>query len=517
MDPVRLRIVGSLLDSIAEDMGIALERAGISPNIKERLDHSCALFDGDGELVAQAAHIPVHLGAMPMAVKAARQHVDFAEGDVVLVNDPALGGTHLPDITAIQAFRLHPQDPHPIAFVANRAHHADVGGLVPGSMGLTDRLADEGVIIPPSTWIRGGKIDTRLEAKIIDAMRFPEERRGDLLAQKASLQRGIEGLQRLVDRLGPEELLSGFAELQNAAERHVRTLIDSIPDGRYMALEQLDGDGFTSEPILIRLAIDITGDQARFDFTGTSAACRGPMNCSTPVTHSAIQYVLRCLAPAEIPASGGTMRPIEVEIPGGSLLDPPADRPVAGGNVETSQRLVDLILAALTPAVPDRIPAQSQGTMNNVVFSCESGTHYETLAGGCGGGPRRPGASGLQVHMTNTLNTPIERLEQVLPLRIRSYQLRKGSGGEGLHRGGEGVIREFEFLADMDVSILTERRDLAPSGSDGGNPGAPGRNLRLTDTGEEVLPAKWQGKFHRGERLRLETPGGGGWGTVAED
>ncbi|MBA4685327.1 MAG: hydantoinase B/oxoprolinase family protein [Planctomycetes bacterium] len=517
MDPVRLRIVGSLLDSIAEDMGIALERAGISPNIKERLDHSCALFDGNGELVAQAAHIPVHLGAMPMAVKAAQKHVDFAEGDVVLVNDPALGGTHLPDITAIQAFRLHPGDPEPIAYVANRAHHADVGGIVPGSMGLTEHLKDEGVVIPPTVWIRGGKPDQAVEDRIVEAMRFPEERRGDLLAQKASLQRGISGLQRLLDRLGPEELLTGFAELQNAAERHVRTLIDSIPDGRYMALEQLDGDGFSDDPILIRLTIDVTGDSARFDFSGTSEACRGPMNCSTPVTHSAIQYVLRCLAPAEIPASGGTLRPIEIEIPAGSLLDPPPGKPVAGGNVETSQRLVDVILTALTPALPDRIPAQSQGTMNNVVFSCEEGTHYETLAGGCGAGPQRSGASALQVHMTNTLNTPIERLEQVLPLRIRSYRLRHGSGGDGVHRGGEGIIREFEFLADMDVSILTERRDLAPSGSGGGNPGSAGRNLRLTSSGEEALPAKWQGRFHPGERLRIETPGGGGWGALQED
>ena len=517
LDPVRLRIVGSLLDSIAEEMGIALERAGISPNIKERLDHSCALFDGEGELIAQAAHIPVHLGAMPMAVKAAQQHVDFADGDVVLVNDPGLGGTHLPDITAIQAFRRHPEDPHPIAFVANRAHHADVGGVVPGSMGLTDRLEDEGVVIPPTVWIRGGVVDEEVEASIVDSMRFPEERRGDLLAQKSALQKGIEGLRRLLERLGEEELTRGFHELQNSAERHVKTLLHSIPDGRYMAIEQLDGDGFSEKPILIRLTIDIRGDQARFDFTGTSEACQGPMNCSTPVTHSAIQYVLRCLAPEEIPASGGTMRPIEVVIPPGSLLDPPPDRPVAGGNVETSQRLVDLILTALTPAMPDRIPAQSQGTMNNVVFSCEQGTHYETLAGGCGAGPLRPGASGLQVHMTNTLNTPIERLEQVLPIRIRRYHLRQDSGGDGQHPGGQGIIREFEFLTDMEVSILTERRELSPAGCGGGNPGSPGRNLRLTDSGEEILPAKWQGKFGPGEKLRMETPGGGGWGTPEED
>lgn len=518
LDPVRLRIIGSLLDAIAEDMGIALERAGISPNIKERLDHSCAIFDADGDLVSQAAHIPVHLGAMPMAVKAARQHVPFEDGDVVLVNDPALGGTHLPDITAIQALRIHPSDALPIAYVANRAHHADVGGIVPGSMGLTEQLSDEGVVIPPTTWINNGIIDSAVENSLIQSMRFPDERKGDLLAQKAALQTGITGLQKLLDRLGEKEVLQGFRELQNAAERHVRFLIDQIPNGRYIALEKLDGDGFSDQPILLRLTLDVMGDQARFDFTGTSEACRGPMNCSTPVTHSAIQYVLRCLAPEDIPASGGTMRPIEVVIPKGSLLDPPPDRPVAGGNVETSQRLVDLILTALAPALPDRIPAQSQGTMNNLVFSCETGTHYETLGGGAGGGPRQPGASGLQVHMTNTLNTPIERIEQVLPIRVHGYHLRNGSGGAGQHPGGEGVVREFEFLADMDVSILTERRELSPAGCAGGEAGQPGQNMRIAEDGERtLLPSKWQGRFRCGERLRIETPGGGGWGQADRD
>ena len=517
LDPVRLRIIGSLLDSVAEDMGIALERSGISPNIKERLDHSCAIFDGAGEMVAQAAHIPVHLGAMPMAVKAARQHAKFAEGDVVLVNDPAIGGTHLPDITAIQAFRLHPDDPQPMAYVANRAHHADVGGTVPGSMGITDRLEDEGVIIPPTRWIAAGIVDESIEDSIIGPMRFPEERRGDLLAQRAALQTGIDGLRRLVERLGEDQLTAGFRELQDAAERHVCSLIDQIPDGRYLALEQLDGDGYSDEPILLKLAIEVCEDSARFDFTGTSPACRGPMNCSTPVTHSAIQYVLRCLASEEIPASGGTLRPIEIVIPKDSILDPPVDRPVAGGNVETSQRLVDLIFSALAHPLPDRIPAQSQGTMNNVVFSCDAGTHYETLGGGCGGGPTREGASGLQVHMTNTLNTPIERLEQVLPIRVTRYQLREGSGGAGQNPGGEGVVREFEFLADMDVSILTERRILSPAGCSGGEAGSIGKNLRITSTGEEQLPAKWQGRFLCGERLRIETPGGGGWGAASTD
>ncbi len=512
LDPVRLRIIGSLLESVAEDMGIALERAGISPNIKERLDHSCAIFDAEGEMVAQAAHIPVHLGAMPMAVKSARKHAAFADGDVVLVNDPAMGGTHLPDITAIQAFRLHPSDPEPIAYVANRAHHADVGGSVPGSMGITDRLEDEGVIIPPTTWITGGVIDRACESTIVGQMRFPEERRGDLLAQKAALQTGIDGLVRLIERLGEAELLAGFKELQDAAEKHVRALFDQIPDGRYLAIEQLDGDGYSDQPILLKLAIDVAGDTARFDFDGTSSACRGPMNCSTPVTHSAVQYALRCLAPEEIPASGGTLRPIEMVIPEGSVLDPPQDRPVAGGNVETSQRLVDLIFSALAHALPERIPAQSQGTMNNVVFSCDAGTHYETVGGGCGGGPLRPGASGLQVHMTNTLNTPIERLEQVLPIRVTHYQLRSGTGGAGQHPGGDGIIREFEFLADMDVSLLTERRTLAPAGCASGEPGSVGRNLRITSAGEEVLSGKWQGRIYCGERLRIETPGGGGWG-----
>jgi len=511
-DPVRLRIIGSLLDSVAEDMGVALERSGISPNIKERLDHSCAIFDGRGELVAQAAHIPVHLGAMPMAVKCALQHQPLNEGDVVLVNDPAMGGTHLPDITAIQAFRKNPSDQQPFAFVANRAHHADVGGKIPGSMGLTTRLSDEGVVIPPTTWIRGGIVDAKTEEELIRHMRFKEERRGDLWAQRAALNVGIDGLQRILDRTGEKELLSGFSALQDASEKHVQHLLSNIPDGKYEALEQLDDDGFSDAPIMIRLTLTIDGASACFDFTGTSEACTGPMNCSTPVTHSAIQYVLRCLSRDEIPASGGVLRPIRIVIPKGSLLDPPEESPVAGGNVETSQRLVDVVLSALQPALPLQIPAQSQGTMNNLVFSCAQGTHYETIGGGCGAGPSRAGASGLQVHMTNTRNTPIERLEHTLPLKVTHYSLRKDSGGAGANKGGDGIIREVEFMKPMEISLLTERRRISPLGTNGGSPGLSGVNLKISGEKQETLPSKWQGSFLEGEKLRIETPGGGGWG-----
>ncbi|MGE4603151.1 MAG: hydantoinase B/oxoprolinase family protein [Planctomycetota bacterium] len=515
-DPVGLRVMANLLDSVAEEMGTALERSGVSPNIKERRDYSCAIFDANAELVAQAAHIPVHLGALPVSVRAASRHCPLADGDIVLLNDPRLGGTHLPDITSVQAFRVNPSDAKPCAYLATRAHHADVGGVVPGSMGITASLEEEGVIIPPTTWVRGNKRLPVVEDELLGPMRDRSERIGDLLAQRAAHEVGQRGLRRIIERIGSSALQVGFRHLQDAADRHVRSLFDRIPDGTYQAQDILDDDGFGSRQLKVCVSIEISGDKARFDFSGTAPACKGPMNCNAAVVYSAVQYLIRCLAGEEVPTSGGTLRAVSIDIPEGSLLDPPEGSPVAGGNVETSQRLVDVLLLAMASALPEIIPAQSQGTMNNLVIGSSRGAHYETIGGGCGGGPVRAGASGLHVHMTNTQNTPIERLEHSLPLRMTHFGLRRGSGGEGFHPGGDGIIREFELLEPMEISILSERREHTPKGLAGGGDGMAGVNLKIDTEGEHILAPKWQGMIETGTRIRIETPGGGGWGKVED-
>ncbi len=515
-DPIGLRVVGNLLESVAEEMGTALERSGVSPNIKERRDYSCAIFDADAELVAQAAHMPVHLGAMPISVRAAQQQCPLFDGDIVILNDPRLGGTHLPDITTVQAFRIDPEDETPLAYLATRAHHADVGGTVPGSMGITSSLEQEGVVIPPITWVQGNQRSDEVENRYFSPMRDYDERIGDLLAQRAALEVGQRGLRRIIDRIGSTALHQGFQRLQDSAQRHVRNLLGQIPDGTYSAVDYLEDDGFGTTDLKICVAIEIDGDSARFDFSGTAEACKGPLNCNAAVVHAAVQYLIRCLATEEMPASGGILTTISIAIPEGSLLDPPEGCAVAGGNVETSQRLVDLLLLAMAPAVPELIPAQSQGTMNNLVIGNQDGAHYETIGGGCGGGPLRSGWHGLHVHMTNTRNTPIERLEHTLPVRMTHLGLRKNSGGKGLHPGGDGIIREFELLKPMDISILSERRKRAPLGLSGGEDGMPGKNLRIDQQQQHPLAAKWQGRVDAGQKIRIETPGGGGWGKVED-
>lgn len=515
-DPIGLRVVGNLLESVAEEMGTALERSGVSPNIKERRDYSCAIFDAKAELVAQAAHMPVHLGAMPISVSAAQQQCPLLDGDIVLLNDPQLGGTHLPDITTVEAFRIDPEDPEPLAYIATRAHHADVGGTVPGSMGITSSLSEEGVVIPPTTWVQNGQRIDEVEQKYLGPMRNQDERIGDLLAQRAAHEMGQRGLRRIIERIGAEALEVGFQRLQESAEKHVRGLLQKIPDGRYEATDYMEDDGFGNNDLKICVAIDIEGDSARFDFAGTDSACKGPLNCNEAVVHAAVQYLLRCLAGEEMPSSGGILRTISINIPEGSLLDPPVGSAVAGGNVETSQRLVDMLLMAMAPACPDLIPAHSQGTMNNLVIGDQKGAHYETIGGGCGGGPKRPGASGRHTHMTNTRNTPIERLEHTLPVKVTQLGLRKNSGGKGMHPGGDGIVREFELLEPMNISILSERRKRSPQGLAGGEAGLSGKNLRISSGKEHNLDAKWQGKVEKGEKIRIETPGGGGWGEVKD-
>jgi len=518
-NPIDLRIYQNLLDAIAEEMGSALERTGFSPNIKERRDFSCAIFLSCGSMIAQAAHIPVHLGAMPLSVEAALRAHEFKPGDVVLLNDPWCGGTHLPDLTMISGV-FEENHESPTFYLAARAHHSDVGGAVRGSMAIFTDIYQEGLRIPPVLWLRDGRPVRGIHELVLANMRQPEEREGDLAAQRNALRVGEMGLQRLLDNCDRKELLRYSDHLQDAAEKHTRRLLREIPDGRYEGLEELEDDGLSDQALQLRLAIEVKGDTAHFDFTGTAPACPGPLNANRAIVVSSIFYALRVLAMAEIPANSGSLRPLSVTIPKGSLLDPPESSAVAGGNVETSQRLVDLVFATLEVGLPGRVPAQSQGTMNNLSLGArvpQPVSYYETIGGGGGATKESDGVSGYHSHMTNTRNTPIEVLERVLPVRVNCYTIREESGGTGRRTGGEGVIREVEALTPLDVALLTERRRLSPRGADGGGPGRTGKNsLRRRDAKTQSLPGKWSGELAIGDTLTIETPGGGGYGTTKD-
>ena len=509
-DPALLRVYQNLLDAVAEEMGSALERTGYSPNIKERRDYSCAVFDGSGEMIAQAAHNPVHLGSTPLSVEAAIGSHEFAPGDVVLLNDPYRGGTHLPDLTLVSGV-FEERAGGPTFYVANRAHHADVGGAVPGSMALFTEIYQEGLRIPPVLIQRRGETVLDVEQILLANMRQPEERLGDLRAQLNALNVGERAMQRLL-AAGRQELLDYAEHLKDAGERHICALLARIPDGRYDAVEYLDDDGAGTRDIPLRVSVHIENRRCTVDFHGTSPQVTGCLNTNPAVAISAVFYVLRALAGAEIPANAGCMRPVTITIPPGSLLDPELPGAVAGGNVETSQRLVDLLLGALAPVLPEKVPAQSQGTMNNVTLGAHGFSYYETIGGGAGAGPWGAGASAVHSHMTNTRNTPIEAIEHVLPVRVREYSIRAGSGGAGRHRGGDGIVREVEALVTMQCALLSERRRRGPAGLAGGGDGSTGRNAIVR--GDEIieLPGKWLGELRAGDRLRVETPGGGGWG-----
>jgi N-methylhydantoinase B len=489
IDPVELQVLSGALRAICEEMGAVLIRAAHSANIKERRDASTALFDPHGEMVMQAEHIPVHLGAMPAAVRAILDEEHAPERSWIL-NDPYRGGTHLPDITVITPVFAGDEL---IAFAANRAHHADVGGPTPGSMPADSRtLADEGVVIEPQV-LDDGAIN-RLAAD----MRLPAQRRADLRAQLAAGQVGVRRLQELHDRVGGDTLREAFAAVLDYAERRTRSCIESLDDVVYTAedvLEAREGD------LRIALRATIAGDTLTLDFEGTDAQHEGNLNCPLAVTHSACYFAVRVLTDPDIPPSAGAYRPIEVRVPEGSLLHARSPAAVVGGNVETSSRIADVVLRAFGHAL-------GQGTMNNVTFGTEDVVYYETIGGGQGACADADGPSGVHVAMSNTLNTPVEALELEFPLRMVRYALRRGSGGAGLHRGGDGVIREFEALAPLHYSLITERRRHAPPGADGGDPGAPGRNSL---DGEELAP-KAIGELDAGARLRIETPGGGGRG-----
>lgn len=490
MIAVELQVVGSALRTIAEEMGAVLVRSAFSANIKERRDCSTALFDADGRMVAQAEHIPVHLGAMPEAVAAVRAH-DPAPGEPWIVNDPYTGGTHLPDLTIVTRTAL--------GYAVTRAHHADVGGSEPGSLpaGSTS-LADEGVVIPPT------RLDNATLEELVAQMRNPDERRGDLRAQLAAHRLVDERLEDLCARRGRDLVLAAMQELLAYSERVVRAALGELPDGRYEANDHLEGsDGLVE----IRAAVTLAGDSVEIDFAGTAPQIAGNLNCPLSVTRSACFYVVRCLTAPDLPASGGAFEPVSVLAPSGCLVNARPPAAVVAGNTETSSRIVDVVFAALGQALP--VPAQGQGTMNNLVLGNDRFTYYETLGGGQGACPDADGPSAVHVAMSNTLNTPIEALELSYPFRIERYELRLGSGGEGRFRGGDGAVRELRVLEQCRMSLLTERRRLAPKGARGGSDGLPGRNLL---NGEE-LPSFVTTDLEAGDVVRLETPGGGGWGT----
>lgn len=558
-DPVELEVFKNLYHSIAEEMGAALRRTSFSPNIKERRDYSCAVFDSAGQVIAMGDHMPVHLGSMPMSVAAAVEQCAFEPGDMVMLNDPFRGGTHLPDITLVMpvfvwsgsprlpvsAARTSSPTSTPDFYVASRAHHADVGGTYPGSMGPCREIFQEGLRIPPVKIMRAGKTVADVLAILLNNVRTPEEREGDLGAQMAACQTGAQRLREICDRYGIARAKKAAASLLLYSEEIMRAFLRTIPPGRYQAEDFLDDDGVDNKPVRIAVTINVKASsatrkaarrsvaheqtspaQVSIDFTGSDPQVQGAINAVEAITYSACFYVFRCLLRDDVPATSGLMRPIRVIAPSGTVVNAKPPAAVAGGNVETSQRIVDVLLKALAQAIPDRIPAAAAGTMNNLTIGGidlrledsspgEPFAYYETIAGGMGARPTKDGVSGVHTHMTNSLNTPAEALEYAYPIRLRQYSLRPGSGGSGRHTGGDGIVREIEVLTDAQVTLLADRRSRGPYGLAGGADGAPGRTvITRRDGSVETIPGKTSVRLQSGERVRIESPGGGGWGRL---
>jgi N-methylhydantoinase B len=551
-DPIELEIFKNLYHSIAEEMGAALRRTAFSPNIKERRDYSCAVFDGDGEVLAMGDHMPVHLGSMPMSVRAAIDAAPMEPGDVVMLNDPFRGGTHLPDITLVAPVfvqsgknsrarrRGRPRHTGPDFYVASRAHHADVGGAYAGSMGLCREIYQEGVRIPPVKLVTAGEMNRDVLAMLLNNVRTPAEREGDIGAQIAACHTGAERLREVCARYGVERARSAAGELLEYSEELMREFLEKVPSGEYSAEDFLDGDGISEKPIKIAVEIRVEhAPETKFgrngtrrsrgrehprhivtvDFAGSDPQVAGSVNAVEAITYSACFYVFRCLLADDVPATAGLMRPIQVIAPEGTIVNARPPAAVAGGNVETSQRIVDVLLRALAQAIPERIPAAASGTMNNLTIggidprTRAPFTYYETIAGGMGARPGKNGVSGVHTHMTNSLNTPAEALEYAYPLRVREYSLRAGSGGAGKFRGGDGIVREIEVLADCEVTLLADRRSRGPWGLSGGSEGMTGTVFLIRQNGsQETLPGKFSARLRAGERIRIESPGGGGWG-----
>ncbi len=558
-DPVELEVFKNLYHSIAEEMGAALRRTSFSPNIKERRDYSCAVFDSAGQVIAMGDHMPVHLGSMPMSVAAAVEQCALDPGDIVMLNDPFRGGTHLPDITLVMPVYVRGRvkgikssgrgrplhtNKGPDFYVASRAHHADVGGTYPGSMGPCREIYQEGLRIPPVKIMRGGKIVPDVLAILLNNVRTPEEREGDLGAQMAACQTGAQRLKDICDRYGLARAKHAAAALLVYSEEMMQAFLRTIPPGRYEAQDFLDDDGVDNKPVRIAVTIKVKVSSAirraarttlqrpispphvspphvTIDFTGSDPQVQGAINAVDAITYSACFYVFRCLLRDDVPATSGLMRPIRVIAPSGTVVNAKPPAAVAGGNVETSQRIVDVVLKALALAIPDRIPAAASGTMNNLTIGGidrrlgdgEPFAYYETIAGGMGARPTKDGVSGVHTHMTNSLNTPAEALEYAYPIRLRQYSLLPGSGGAGLHTGGDGIVREIEVLTDAQVTMLADRRSCGPYGLAGGADGTPGRTVIVRHDGTaETIPGKTSVRLRSGERVRIESPGGGGWG-----
>jgi N-methylhydantoinase B len=511
MDPIELGIFSSRLEAVCDEMGAVLRNAAFSPNIRDRLDFSCAVFDAEGRLCAQAAHIPVHLGSMAYAMASVVERMRWAPGDMVIFNDPFLGGTHLPDVTVVapvfagDALR---------AFVVNRAHHADIGAASPGSMPVSRSIHEEGQVIEPVHLIRRDALDQiRLDA-ITRATRNRSDARGDFFAQISANRVGVQRVSALIDRMRVDGFNAGLYALNGYGERLARSAINEIPDGEYVYEDWMDDDGQGNRDIPIRVRIRVTGGDVHLDFAGTAPQVTGNINCPLAVAAAAVLYVFRCLMPPHTPACAGSFRPISLSAPQGCLLNARYPAAVAAGNVETSTRVVDTVMGALGGALPERMPAASHGSMNNLAIGSAvpgaSWDYYETIGGGMGAGASGGGLSGVQTHMTNTLNTPIEVLEARYPVRVTRYGLRRGSGGEGARRGGDGLVREIQFLRAATVSLLTERRTHRPWGCQGGGPGEAGRNL----LNGRLLPGKMALDVACGDRVRIETAGGGGYGRL---
>ena len=511
MTPASLNIFSSRLDAVCEEMGLVLRKAAFSPNIRDRLDFSCAVFDAAGELCAQAAHIPVHLGSMAFAMRDIVSGVDWRPGDQLMLNDPYLGGTHLPDVTLIGPVFAQGVL---CAFVVNRAHHADIGAASPGSMPVSSRLEQEGLVIEPVHLVRAGELRTGILRRVVDATRNRAESEGDFAAQVAANRAGAARLDELIQRHGAEGFRQGVRELNDYAQRLAAQALAGIPDGSYTFTDYLDDDGQGQRDIPISVRLDVAAGSVRADFSGTADQVAGNVNCPLAVAAAAVYYVFRCLMPPQTPACAGAFRPIALHAPEGCLLNACKPAAVAAGNVETSTRVVDVVLGALAQAIPQRVPAASHGSMNNLAMGSAQGAapwdYYETIGGGMGAGAAGGGLDAVQTHMTNTLNTPVEVIESRFPLRVVGYGIRAGSGGKGSRCGGDGLVREFEFLRPAHFTLLTERRSRAPWGIAGGGDGLPGRNL----LNGLLLAAKCEGELRVGDRLRVETPGGGGFGRA---
>lgn len=508
VNTIELSLFVSRIQSICREMGAVLQYTAFSPNIKDRLDFSCAIFDANGELSSQAAHIPVHLGSMAFAMRDIVSRFEWQDGDMLILNDPFLGGTHLPDITLLAPV-FHGSEL--LGFAANRAHHADVGATTPGSMPLTQSIHEEGVLISPVFLYRDHQLLAQNIDKLMQQVHVPEKTRADLSAQISSVRKGVELVKNLILDSDPGQFKAMMVELNDYAEKLALTAVSRIPEGTYTCRDVMDDDGLGNTDIPIVATINVSRNRVTVSFDGTADQVQGNINCPVSVTAAAVYYCFYCLMPIQTPACAGCFRPIQLAARQGSLVNAVYPAAVTAGNVETSTRLVDVILGALATALPDRIPAASHGSMNNIAMGTGSWDYYETLGGGMGAGPAMDGLHGLQTHMTNTLNTPIEILEMNYPLRINQYSIRRQSGGRGKHRGGDGLIREYQFLQPCSVTMLSERRLHPPTGLNGGADGKPAVNALNGNT----LPGKFTIHADAGDILTVKTAGGGGWGMEA--